>query len=497
MVCAVLRCRATSCTCHDCSTRACAWLQVDCFLSKFKQTGDPMGRTYTEERIFEGLSMWETHLAGDKSNTAPRPRPARHHNFDSLSALAHIPPREAATAGAGPASARRSEDVAGRASRHVPSRSTSAVPVLQPHAPHGAGAVPPWETAGTESPRLPPPQPPPSAASVLNNALPEQPAAPASGGAFSGGAAPPVPSSHMVSAFAMAPSARAPSLQPALSHRSATVEPTAMAPPQADLRPSASALPAAASLPRPSAHGRMMSMSAIQGGDYSREVPRQTDGLAGCKFRVIPGGGIDGARSCLRCYMRCCVAGASASQALVGTSRWGAGLQIPVFPTEPTSAVAYFLTSSVYHAQLQQMRAEVTADLASLSGAAEARPPNPTADMPHTPRSATAGDAGSATSASFSRPPSPPSSVMLDMSLLPSLAGTANPSLAASDAAALGPPLDASAHVSADSGSLSAAAALRLEEPPGSVLDAITAHAATAATTENEVRRLRSTGLQK
>jgi hypothetical protein len=84
-----------------------------------------------------------------------------------------------------------------------------------------------------------------------------------------------------------------------------------------------------------------------------------------------------------------------------------AGLQIPVFPTEPTSAVAYVLTSAIFHEQLSRMRADVL-EAASASGhqpAYSTSASNPSGDgtHPQTPRSTAEGG----NSSLLSRPASP------------------------------------------------------------------------------------------
>ena len=81
-----------------------------------------------------------------------------------------------------------------------------------------------------------------------------------------------------------------------------------------------------------------------------------------------------------------------------------AGLQIPVFPTEPTSAVAFLLTSQTYHEQQARNRREAldavlatssvpahTPQPSAVSGLIASAPPSePGTSHPQTPRSTTA-----------------------------------------------------------------------------------------------------------
>jgi hypothetical protein len=188
---------------------------------------------------------------------------------------------------------------------------------------------------------------------------------------------------------------------------------------------------------------------------------------------------------------------------------------MPVFPTEPTSAVAYFLTSPMYHNQLQQMRAAVLLDASNIRAGSSAQAaaastasdaPRPSTHGPpsdvvlQTPRSAVVDMGGSSISASQSRPPSPPPSFTAEQSPLPSIAGTANPSYATTDNP-LGPPLDYSYPISVDSTtavsahhqpSASVASSARLDEGlSGASRSSPEAHrrghSADAAATESEV----------
>jgi hypothetical protein len=197
---------------------------------------------------------------------------------------------------------------------------------------------------------------------------------------------------------------------------------------------------------------------------------------------------------------------------------------MPVFPTEPTSAVAFFLTSPMYHNQLQQMRAEVFLEASAARASSSAAPvaPSSASDVPRaanpgppsdvvvqTPRSVVADTAGTA-SASFSRPPSPPHSFSAETSPLPSIACTTNPSFAATDNP-LGLPLDFSYPVSTDStapvpphhhSAASQASSARLEEgcsgPSRSSPDAHKAgNSADTATIESEVRLSSSSACQR
>eukprot|EP00892_Ulva_mutabilis_P011775 jgi/Ulvmu1/8970/UM005_0061.1 len=97
---------------------------------------------------------------------------------------------------------------------------------------------------------------------------------------------------------------------------------TAMPLPPLMERPSTSALPPSASLPaKVMMHSRAVSMV----GATSDRPAAMTQPML--KFCIIPSEGI-------------------------------AGINIPVFPEEPTSTVAFFLTSPAYHEQLDRMRAD-------------------------------------------------------------------------------------------------------------------------------------------
>lgn len=63
---------------------------IDWFMSKLNKDR-AIDRTYTEDRILEGLSGWHTHLAGDEANTRAAPPPPRETISPLGSLTAHLP----------------------------------------------------------------------------------------------------------------------------------------------------------------------------------------------------------------------------------------------------------------------------------------------------------------------------------------------------------------------------------------------------------------------
>lgn len=65
---------------------------IDWFMSRLNKDR-AIDRTYTEDRILEGLSGWHTHLAGDEANSSARPNPTRETISPLSSLTAHLPSR--------------------------------------------------------------------------------------------------------------------------------------------------------------------------------------------------------------------------------------------------------------------------------------------------------------------------------------------------------------------------------------------------------------------
>jgi hypothetical protein len=295
--------------------------EVEDFMTKLK-VENGIDRTYTEECIFEGLSMWETHLAGDKKQAAPRPRPVP--EADTLLSLTtHMHSRSAlpllttsdATPTAGPGTTWSAP-----CQREPPCRTNSAAAALaQRSSPTHSPTPSTLSAPKAEVPRTL--RPSGSAAALLAvDPLPTTVRA-----------LPPLPPLHVTSSDASTTAAAAP---PAGAPASALPTPFASvallqpmqsqdgsgsAGPQGDPHASTATatLPSASSLPhvRMGHHHRMTSSSQL--GDFPpvppppRDLGRSLSALTGCKFHVIPGEGMAGVsplapalllecRSCLR-----------------------------------------------------------------------------------------------------------------------------------------------------------------------------------------------------
>jgi hypothetical protein len=282
-------CSAVQCVGHHHGTG----LQVDCFMSKLK-AGDHMDRTYTEDCIFEGLEMWDTHLAGNRPrHAAQRPRVGLPH-LESLRALtAHLPlrpldvsqgpvhcspaaetlsARSSAKPDAVPLTAREHAD-----KQLAPRGGVQPSPTPTLAQPQSSLSVPVSKvTSGGSTPRISP------SSSVL----------PVSSGL------PPLPHGSSSLAKPGSPYAQpASSLLSLQSQKSALQEAAPAAAPQSSvqidssLRPGTNPLPASLSLPRGTA-SRVLSVASGQGSDFAREQALSAVRL--CKFRVIPGAGMDG-----------------------------------------------------------------------------------------------------------------------------------------------------------------------------------------------------------
>jgi hypothetical protein len=238
--------------------------------------------------------MWDTHLAGNKRQAAKRPRAGLPH-LESLRALtAHIPlrpldmsqaqhfhsspandllsARSSAKTDAAPNTARDTFDRKSAPAALIPSptailQPSAVMPQLSLHLSINKVA------SGSATPRVSPPS-----SSVL----------PVPSGL------PPLPHGCLSLAQPVSLSSTT-SLQPPLFPKSSLPESVAsQSNLQSDgaMRQSTNPLPASLSLPR-SSHSRVLSVGSVQGSDFSREQPPSAVTL--CKFRVIPGGGMDGA----------------------------------------------------------------------------------------------------------------------------------------------------------------------------------------------------------
>ena len=336
--------------------------EMNWFMSRFNKDRE-IDRTYTEDRILEGLSGWHTHLAGDEANSSARPNPAREAISPLSSLTAHLPSRNQVL---GKSASQARSGMAGPS--FGPSPATSAALQLQVDGSVESTAGPgtgkgsavadadeaEWASAdplSTAPGSAQESKATPSEASTKAEATPGP----------SGGSREPTQAASQVNLAT--PFSSVPSLRNSQSQ----LPDTAVGPLSRSV--GTASLPATTSLPskgiregiRDVRDGIERGIQGIHSRAASIVGPPSAPGpsslfVTDVKFRVL-GPGIAGAVPPMQ-VPRCCVT------VLFSSLRVGrdannhsyADMNIPIFIEEPTTAAAFFLSTEEYHEQLARIR---------------------------------------------------------------------------------------------------------------------------------------------